>query len=76
MAISIPAIHINVELANILLGIHYVAKISDFGVSRSVPMDQTVVTELVQGTMGLLHPDYFHTCQLTNTSDVHSKILC
>ncbi|KAM4102710.1 hypothetical protein ACJW30_06G022300 [Castanea mollissima] len=72
-AFSRPIIHRDIDMRNIFLDQHDVAKLSNFELSISVPEGETHVhVDILSWYVGYMSPEYFATGKVTDKVDVYS----
>ncbi|MCO5561046.1 hypothetical protein L7F22_014667 [Adiantum nelumboides] len=69
-----PILHSDIKPQNILLTDAFVAKISDFGMSRLMQRDKSLMMTGVRGTPGYIAPEWFSFCHgsVSKKSDIYS----
>ncbi|KAM5582520.1 hypothetical protein ABKV19_002775 [Rosa sericea] len=65
-------IHCDIKPQNILLDDHYNARISDFGLSKLLMMNQSQTYTAIRGTKGYVAPEWFRNMAITTKVDVYS----
>jgi len=65
-------IHCDIRPQNILLDEHYNARISDFGLSKLLMINQSRTETGIRGTKGYVAPDWFRSAPITAKVDVYS----
>ncbi|KAM3264549.1 G-type lectin S-receptor-like serine/threonine-protein kinase RLK1 [Capsicum annuum] len=69
---STQIIHCDIKPQNILLDDYHVARISDFGLSKLLKINQSRTDTNIRGTRGYVAPEWFRTSRVTVKVDVYS----
>ncbi|KAL7165015.1 hypothetical protein ACSBR2_040828 [Camellia fascicularis] len=67
-----PIIHCNIKPQNILIDENFTARISDFGLAKSLLLNQTRTHTGIRGTRGYVAPEWFKNVPVTVKVDVYS----
>lgn len=65
-------VHRDIKPANILINANFEAKLSDFGLSKVMEVDQSHVSSEVRGTFGYVDPEYRRDHHVNASGDVYS----
>ncbi|XP_077226965.1 G-type lectin S-receptor-like serine/threonine-protein kinase SD2-5 [Tasmannia lanceolata] len=65
-------LHLDIKPQNILLDSDFNAKVSDFGLSKWIDKDQSLVMTRMKGTPGYLAPEWWLGLKITEKVDVYS----
>ncbi|CAN8251910.1 unnamed protein product [Cochlearia groenlandica] len=65
-------IHRDIKSSNILIDENFEARLSDFGIAKSIPTSKTHASTYVLGTIGYIDPEYARTSRLNEKSDIYS----
>lgn len=67
-------VHRDLKASNIMLDLNFNARLGDFGLARALDNEKTSYAEAegVQGTIGYIAPECFHTGKATQQSDVYA----
>ncbi|KAH0771600.1 hypothetical protein KY290_015581 [Solanum tuberosum] len=65
-------IHRDIKPTNILLGQNFEAKLSDFGLSKVIDIDESYMISEVRGTYGYIDPEYETNHHVNSAGDVYS----
>ncbi|MCD7446977.1 hypothetical protein HAX54_020755 [Datura stramonium] len=68
-----PVLHLNVKSTNILLDTNYEAKLSDYGLSRFLPLLDNYGLTKFHNAVGYVAPELAQSLRLSDKCDVYSR---